>query len=61
MPLQFASKHDYESKLIELLMIEAKCEQVETEATNACGINFCFEERLKIYSKLRLSIPKKFQ
>lgn len=61
MPLQFASKHDYISKLTELLMIEAECERLKTESIAARDIQFVFEERLQIYSKLRLKIPKSLQ
>lgn len=61
MPLQFASKRDYVSKLSELLMVEAECERLKTESVAASGIEFAFEERLEIYSKLRLKIPKTHQ
>lgn len=61
MPLQFASKQDYVSKLTELLMVEAECERLKTEAVAASNISFVFEERLEIYSKLRLKIPKTIQ
>ena len=61
MPLQFASKRDYVSKLTELLMVEAECERLKTESVAASDIAFEFEERLEIYSKLALKIPKALQ
>ena len=45
-------------KLSELLMVEAECERLKTEAIAARDISFVFEERLEIYSKLILKIPK---
>ena len=54
MPVHFASKQDYIAKLIELLVVEAECEKLNTEMTAARNIPFHFEERLEIYSKLHL-------
>ena len=61
MPLQFASKIDYISKLIELLMVEAESERVRTESVAQKDIQFVFEQRLEIYSRLLLKIPKSVQ
>ena len=58
MPLQFASKEDYVNKLLEILLTEAECERIKTESIAAKDISFVFEERLDIYSKLILKVPK---
>lgn len=61
MPLQFASKSDYTKKLQELLVMEAECERLSIESIAAKNVSFNFMERLEIYSKLQLWIPKDFQ
>ena len=58
MPLQFASKPDYTTKLTELLLIEAECERVLTESIASARVSFVFEERLDIFAKLTVMIPK---
>ena len=52
---------DYVSKLTELLMIEAESERLRTEMVAQRDISFTFLERLEIYSRLRLKIPKAIQ
>ncbi len=54
MPIHFASKLDYVNKLIELVAVEAECERLKTESIAASNVPFVFEERLEIYSRLRL-------
>ena len=61
MPIHFERKEDYVSKLTELLMTEAESERLRTEMIAQRGISFTFIERLQIYSKLRLQIPKTIQ
>ena len=61
MPIHFASKTDYVSKLTELLRMEAESERLRIEMIAQRGISFTFVERLPIYSKLRLEIPKTIQ
>ncbi len=58
MPIHFASKPDYLNKLTELVAVEAECERLKTESIAASHVPFAFEERLEIYSRLRLSVPK---
>ena len=54
MPVHFASKGDFISKLIELVVVEAECEKLNTEMIAAKNIPFFFEERLEIFSRLQL-------
>jgi hypothetical protein len=54
MPVHFASREDYIAKLIELVVVEAHCEKLNTEMIAAKNIPFLFEERLEIFSRLRL-------
>lgn len=61
MPLQFASKHDYICKLKELLIIESEVERLSIEMIAEKNIEYVFEERLEIYSRLRLRVPKTIQ
>mmetsp|Transcript_1551 Transcript_1551/g.2135 ORF Transcript_1551/g.2135 Transcript_1551/m.2135 type:complete len:129 (-) Transcript_1551:2234-2620(-) len=61
MPLQFASKSDYTAKLTELLMVEAECERIKTESIAADNVPYTWNERLEIYSRLTLMIPKNLQ
>ena len=60
MPVHFASRDDYMKKLVELLAVEAECERLNTEMVAASSISYFFEERLEIYSRLQLQIPKRF-
>ena len=52
MPIHFASKADYVNKLTELVAVEAECERLKTESVAAKNVQFIFEERLEIFSKL---------
>lgn len=61
MPLQFASEPDYIDKLSELLLIEAEVEKLNTEMIAEKSIEFHFEERLEIYSRLMLFVSKDIQ
>ena len=54
MPLQFACKEDYVSKLVELMMVEAESERVRTESVAQRNIPYVFDTRLEIYSRLTL-------
>ena len=49
------------AKLKELLLVEAECERAQVESIAADTIPFKFEERLEIYSKLTLFVPKSLQ
>ena len=60
MPVHFASRDDYMKKLVELLAVEAECERLNTEMIAASNVSFSFLERLEIYSRLQLYVPKRF-
>ena len=61
MPQRFESKRDYVAKLAELLLVQAECERANIEMVSAKNVRFMFNERLEIYSKLTLKIPKALQ
>ena len=61
MPIQFACKEDYVSKLVELMMVEAESERMRTESVAQKNIPYVFDTRLEIYSRLTLWIPKDVQ
>lgn len=60
-PLAFQSKDDYLCKLKELLVIERQVERLTTEMIAEKDVEFSFDERLEIYSRLRLRVPKTIQ
>ena len=60
MPLQFAAKRDFTSKLSELLLEEAECNRLSSEMIAVKDVSFIFEERREIYSRMRLYVPKKY-
>ena len=61
MPLTFASKEEYLAKLEEMLEKEAEIDRLSVETIAEKDVEFVFEERLEIYSRLRLRVPKTHQ
>ena len=58
MPLTFLCSKDYVEKLEEQLDKEAEAERILIETIGEGDIEYEFLERLEIYCKLRLRIPK---
>ena len=58
MPLTFSNMKLYLDKLSELVLNEANYSRLETEIVAEKDVEFEFEERLDIYSKLRLRVSK---
>ena len=61
MPLTFSNMKLYLDKLSELVLNEANYSRLETEIVAEKDVEFEFEERLDIYSKLRLRVSKQNQ
>lgn len=61
MPLKFDTKEFYLFKLEEFLDKEAQIERLGLETIAETNVAFEFEERLKIYCKMRLRVPKTHQ
>lgn len=61
MPLVFENKETYLAKLEELLDKEAQADSVELEMIGEAGVEFEFVERLAIYCKIKMHVPKTHQ
>jgi len=61
MPLKFDTKEFYLFKLQEFLDKEAEIERLSLETIAEANVAFEFEERLKIYCKMKLRVPKTHQ
>lgn len=57
-PIKFESKEDYVSTLCKLLDNEAQLEQLNIEMYAESNISFQFKERLEVYCKLIMRVPK---
>ena len=44
-----------------MLFVQAECERLNVEMIAEKNVSYVFEERLQIYSKIRLKIPKRLQ
>ena len=60
MPVRFKTKEEYVNKLVSLIEMEAKCEQIDTEMFALPDLPFEFDERYEIFSKLRLQISRDY-
>ena len=58
-PLHFETKQDYISKLSEMLLVQAECDRLSVEMVAEKNVSYVFEEKLQIYSRMKLKIPKK--
>ena len=57
-PERFECKLDYMRKLLELLRAEAEVEKLNTEVIAEEAIKYEFKERLEIYCRIEMRIPK---
>ena len=57
-PIVFDSKQDYIRKLLELIETEAEIDRLNTEVVAEAGVSFVFKERLEIYCKIEMQVPK---
>ncbi len=58
MPLTFDSKQEYLLKLQEMLEKESLIDRLNVEIIAEKDVQFKFEERLEIYCRMRLRVPK---
>jgi len=58
MPLTFETKEFYLFKLEEFLEKESEIERLNLETIAESNVAYEFEERLQIYCKMRLRVPK---